>query len=112
MNPHLNVGTMGRGLDGFAAKAIAALPNYLAVGSMVSRVDMRFQPAPDWTPGPQPLSEYEVVRLTAARDKRRRKLERYTKTPQAMARRKEMEAEHAAGIPMTYPEPRGDEEGL
>lgn len=42
-------------------------------------------------------------RLAAAREKKRRKLERYINTPAAASRRMQLEREFAAAQPMTFP---------
>jgi hypothetical protein len=54
---------------------------------------------------PPEKSEADYARLEAAREKRRRKLERFTNTPQARARRVEMEAEFQRGDPIPPPDP-------
>lgn len=58
-------------------------------------------PAPP--PAPPPRPDLDRERIEAAREKRRRKLERHVNTPQAKARRAEIEREFEAGTPIQEP---------
>lgn len=60
---------------------------------------------------PAPMSEADHARMAQAMAKRRRKLERYTNTPQAIARRAEQEREREGDLPWMPPtEPYPDPE--
>lgn len=54
---------------------------------------------------PPQLTDADRERLAAARAKRWRKVERYTNTPQARARRAQIEAEMADMVPIPPPDP-------
>ncbi len=58
------------------------------------------------------MEQSDHDRMNAAREKRRRKLERYTNTPTAKARRLEMEKEFSEGIPMTFDTDKSIHEGI
>jgi hypothetical protein len=51
---------------------------------------------------------HDIERLAAAQAKRDRRLECLLNTPEAKARKAQMDIEHDAGTPMVFPEPPED----